>query len=361
MTDKYQAGTRVSEYVLEERIGAGSFGEVWRARHHIWDGDAVAIKLPTEPDYVRYLRKEGLVVHGLRHPNIVGVKGLDPYAEIPYLVMELVEGPSLRGLLDEHPKGLPLTVVETVIRGVLAGLHAAHAANVLHRDMKPGNVLLHMPDGSADSLATDDVKLSDFGLGSGSTDTLRSLAQSASLDRDNRIVGTLAYMAPELKEGNAQADAPGDLYAVGVMLFEMLTGERPAGTEMPSDLRDESLPSAYDDLFRKLYTRRERRFQSAAEVLEFLETRLAPVPGGGAKAPSLPPLPARREAGGDAAKIIATGQCPKCPAKVEPYDQFCTQCRYQLVDKVRICPSCGAYPGPHDKFCIFCGLRLPAE
>ncbi len=359
MTDQYQAGTRVSEYVLEERIGAGSFGEVWRARHHIWDGEAVAIKLPTEPDYVRYLRKEGLVVHGLRHTNIVGVKGLDPYAEIPYLVMELIQGPALREVIDKHPGGLPLPVVETVLYGVLAGLQVAHDASVLHRDLKPGNVLLHLPEGRLEDLGVDDVKLSDFGLGSGATDTLRSLAQSASLDRDNRLVGTLAYMAPELREGTGQADPRSDLYALGVMLFEMLTGERPAGTEMPSDLRDDRLPAAYDDLFRKLYTRRDRRIASAAEVLDFLGKRLAPAAVSAGV--GLPPLP---NAGRRAAPVSAGasgGKCPQCQAQVEPYDQFCTQCRHQLVAQVRICPSCGAYPGPADKFCIFCGLKLPDQ
>ncbi|MCP5109281.1 MAG: protein kinase, partial [bacterium] len=101
METKYQAGLRVHEYVLEECLGAGAFGEVWRARHHVTESVEVAIKLAVEPDYVRYLKNEGDIVHRLRHPNIVSVLGIDPYADTPYLVMELVEGPSLRQLLDE--------------------------------------------------------------------------------------------------------------------------------------------------------------------------------------------------------------------------------------------------------------------
>ena len=122
MTTKHQPGVRVSEYVLEECVGAGTFGEVWRARHHIWEKDRVAVKLPTEPEYVRYLQREGVVVHGLKHPNIIRVIGLDPYAEIPYLVMELVEGPSLRAVLDEHRQGLPINTAVVVLRGMLRAM-----------------------------------------------------------------------------------------------------------------------------------------------------------------------------------------------------------------------------------------------
>src|SRR5512135_2030419 len=102
---KYQPGVRVSEYVLESCIGAGTFGEVWQAQHHVWKNERVAVKLPTEPEYVRYLQREGIVVHGLQHPNIIRVIGLDPYAETPYLVMELVKGPSLKQAIQEHPTG----------------------------------------------------------------------------------------------------------------------------------------------------------------------------------------------------------------------------------------------------------------
>ena len=148
MKSSYEPGLRVGEYVLEQRVGAGSFGEVWRARHHIWKDDLVAVKLPTEPEYVRYLQREGVVVHGLRHPNIVRVLGLDPYADVPYLVMELVDGPSLRQALSEHPKGLKLETAVTVIRGVLWAMAIAHGNGVLHRDLKPGNILLHLADKS---------------------------------------------------------------------------------------------------------------------------------------------------------------------------------------------------------------------
>jgi serine/threonine-protein kinase len=348
MTTSYQPGLRVSEYVLEQRIGAGTFGEVWQARHHVWQDEQVAIKLPTEPEYVRYLQREGVVVHGLRHPNIVRVMGLDPYADIPYLVMELVKGPSLRQVINEHPNGLAIDTAVTVLRGVLNGMITAHANNVLHRDLKPGNVLLHFDDRKLEELTQDDVKLSDFGLGVADPDTLKEIMQSASIDRESKLVGTMAYMAPELRDGGQRANARSDLYSIGVILFELLTGERPAGAELPSTLRAE-VPAALDEVFRNLYARYDRRYESAQAALDDLGSRLRPVP---AVVPP-PPLPQA------AATTASRRSCSACGQVVEGHDQFCTQCGVQLVPHVRRCSSCGGYPGIDDSFCIFCGAKLP--
>lgn len=350
MTSSYEPGLRVSEYVLEERVGAGTFGEIWQARHHIWETERVAIKLPTEPEYVRYLQREGVVVHGLRHPNVVRVMGLDPYADVPYLVMELVKGPSLRQVIDERPTGLPTDTAVTVVRGILNAMVAAHQNNVLHRDLKPGNVLLHLDGKPVEEVTQNDVKVSDFGLGLGDPETFTSIVQSASLDRENTLVGTLAYMAPELRDEGCKADARCDLYAIGVILFELLTGARPAGAELPSTLRAD-VPAALDEVFRKLYARHERRYESARAALDDLDARLQqesrPVPP--------PPLPRVQAAAGHVRR-----SCPACGHVVEPRDQFCTQCGHQMTD-VRRCPSCSGYPGPDDTFCIFCGAKLSRE
>ncbi|MGE0480070.1 MAG: serine/threonine-protein kinase [Phycisphaerae bacterium] len=346
MTTRYNTDQRVSEYVLEECIGFGSFAEVWRARHHVWKDARVAIKLPTEPEYVRYLQREGIVVHGLRHPNIVRVLGFDPYADIPYLVMELVRGPSLRQLLDDHARGLPIATVETLLRGMLAGIQAAHTAGVLHRDLKPGNVLLDLDGRPPAALRTEDVKLADFGFGVNDANTLRSIAQSGSLDRDHRIVGTLAYMAPETQSGTRAADPRSDLFAVGVMLFEMLTGERPAGAELPSTVRAE-VPPALDQLFRGLCAGYERRFAGVEQVLEALDRRVRtePVLADAPRAESI-------HSG------LVHGRCRSCRHPVQPDDQFCTNCGEQIATDVRRCPACRSFPGPRDRFCIYCGSTL---
>ncbi|MGD8453528.1 MAG: serine/threonine-protein kinase [Phycisphaerae bacterium] len=349
---KYQAGMRISEYVLENCIGSGTFGEVWQARHHVWDSEHVAVKLPTEPEYVRYLQREGVVVHGLRHANIIRVIGFDPFAENPYLVMELVRGPSLRQVIDEHPTGLSIDVTLCVLRGLLRAMEAAHAGGVLHRDLKPGNVLLDLNERPIEELTVDDVKIGDFGLGVKNAESLRSIAQSASLAREDQLVGTLAYMASEVRDGDLKPDARSDLYSVGVVLFEMLTGERPAGAELPSTVRAQT-PPGLDEVFRRLYARHDRRYENARAVLDDLDARLT------VKRPSVvmvpPPPPPRLGVVGK------PDYCPRCQHVVGPDDQFCTQCRYQLVPHVRRCPSCDGYPGLHDRFCIFCGAALPDE
>jgi serine/threonine protein kinase len=350
---QYRAGLRVSEYVLEEPLGAGTFGEVWQARHHVWDSERVAIKLPTEPEYVRYLQHEGVVVHGLRHPNIVRVIGLDPYADPPYLVMELVRGPSLRQVISDHPRGMDIPIVLTVLRGILNGLAAAHAAHIVHRDLKPGNILLNLDGRPVAELRPEDVKIGDFGFGVANADALHSIVmQSASIEREarnNALTGTLAYMAPEVRDGEQAPSPRSDLYALGVILHEMLTGERPVGTDLPSTLRPD-VPPLLDEIFRRLYARVDRRYESAAAVLSDLETHRTA---------------ARRAA--PAEEPPSTGavrtppRCPACDTPTEPGDQFCTQCGRQLVARVRRCASCGAFPGPEDRFCIFCGRALSWE
>ena len=357
MTTKYQPGVRVSEYVLEECVGAGTFGEVWRARHHIWEQDRVAIKLPTEPEYVRYLQREGVVVHGLRHPNIIRVLGLDPYAEIPYLVMELVLGPSLRAVLDEHRQGLPINTAVVVLRGMLRALTAAHDANIVHRDLKPGNVLLHLDGRPLADLTVEGVKVGDFGLGFSSADTLRTMIeQSGSIERDQQsgtIAGTLAYMAPEIRDEGQGPSARSDLFSMGVIVFELLTGKRPAGAELPSTLRADA-PTALDEVFRRLYARLDNRYESAQAVLRDLDARLEPPrPAYGPPLSSSPPLRPRATATDSAYRI-----CPGCNAHVARDDQFCTHCGLQLAEEVRQCPACGGYPALQDKFCIFCGTAL---
>ncbi len=356
---KYEAGVRVSEYLLQRCIGSGTFGEVWEARHHVWEKERVAIKLPTEPEYVRFLQREGIVVHGLRHENIVRVLGFDPYADTPYLVMELVDGPSLRDVLAQNKGGLPTEAVYAILRGLLRGLAFAHQAGTIHRDLKPGNVLLNLGGRPIATVTPADVKLTDFGLGVPNEDALRSMvAQSMSIERDAQstaIAGTLAYMAPEIRDGEELPSRRSDLYAVGVILFELLTGERPAGAELPSTLRPDT-PARLDAIFRRLYARLENRYESAVAVLDDLGTGEPLADGFGAE---LPPLPTGAPPEG--VDWLPLTSCPDCGAAVEVGDQFCTNCGHQLVPVVRRCATCGGYPGPQDRFCIFCGSALAAR
>lgn len=357
MSTKYQAGTRVSEYILEDCLGAGTYGEVWRARHHVWPDEHVAVKLPTEPQYVRHLRHEGAVVHAVRHPNIIRVLGMDPYAEIPYLVMELVNGPSLKTVLAEHPRGLPPDVACVIMRGLLSALQAAHGAGVLHRDVKPGNVMLHLDGRRLEDVSVDQVRVGDFGLGMGDVDALRSMVQSGSLNRDDALVGTLAYMAPELRDGRAKAEPRCDLYSAGVVFFELLTGERPVGAELPSALRRE-VPAALDAVFRGLYARADRRYASAADVLADLGAPLRRLDAGaGARAAGGPP-PLDRNLDPRVPPVrAARGSCRACNRPTYADDNYCIHCGAKIREPRR-CSRCNGFPATDDRFCVLCGHDL---
>jgi len=343
---------RVGEYVLSERISRGTFGEVWKAHHHVWTDQLVAVKIPTDQQYLRNLQHEGVAIHGLVHPNIVRAIGFDPYAPTPYLAMEYVAGTSLRPLIQNKSLSVPDAVA--ILRQVLAGLGYAHEHGVVHRDVKPENILIHERAFREGFAADGVVKVTDFGLGRAATEAATgSIAYSASLDSPagREIAGTLDYMAPEQRSGE-KVDGRADLYACGVVLYEMLTGERPAGTDLPSDL-NKSVPKLLDEAFRRSYARLDKRFASAAEFMAALRPT-----------PSIPPLPPRSAFNGHPACVphrpIGSGrrQCPQCRQMVDQTDQFCMHCGIQLVENVRRCPQCGAYPDAEDQYCIFCGQSL---
>jgi serine/threonine protein kinase len=333
------AGLRVAEWVLQEPLGHGSFGDVWLARHHVWSDQAAAVKLPRDAGYVRALRREGLAAHKLDHPNVVRAIGFDPFAEQPYLVMEYVPGGTLRDVLRRGR--LDTKRAADVLRQVLAGLEHAHDRGVIHRDLKPENVLVH-----EDAMASGDfsrpgsVKLTDFGLGDSDTGTSGSIVFSTDDASAARVAGSLDYMAPEQRTGG-MVDARADLYACGVLLFEMLTGERPAGTDVPSNLV-EDVPSQFDEAFRRSYARLDNRVASASALLALLDhdrQRLSPM-------------------GRSTPKPIMASTCGACGSGVDPHDQFCMRCGKQLVDKIRRCGKCGSFPASDDAFCMFCGTVL---
>jgi phosphoglycolate phosphatase-like HAD superfamily hydrolase len=338
--------------MLDERLGGGTFGEVWRAHHHVWVDQLVAVKIPTDPQYVRNLRREGVAVHGLVHPNIVRAMGFDPDADPPYLVMEYVPGTSLRPLIQTRRVQVDEAV--TILRQVLLGLDFAHRRGVIHRDVKPENILIHERSASLGYGGDGIVKITDFGLGrAANTTAVDSIAYSASLNNDaaREIAGTLDYMPPELR-GGAEPDARADLYACGVVLYEMLTGERPAGTEVPSDL-NAMVPKRLDEVFRRSYARLEKRYTSAREFLEGLSS---------AGPPPLPGLAAARGRGAVDEAPPPPGQrrCSQCRQIVGMTDQFCMFCGTQIAPVIRRCEKCGAYPDPLDRFCIYCGEELTA-
>ncbi|MGH3276574.1 MAG: protein kinase domain-containing protein [Streptosporangiaceae bacterium] len=205
-------------YRVESRLAQGGMATVYLGRDTRLDR-VVALKiahhdLAGDDGFIQRFISEARAVAQLSSPNVVGVFDEGTTGDINYIVMEYVAGPTLREVLRARGR---LTVQEAldVIEGVLNGLAAAHRAGIIHRDVKPENVLLGR-DGV--------VKVADFGLA--------RAAVVAEATRAGLIIGTAAYLAPE-QVSQSQSDARTDVYAAGVMLFEMLTGEQPHTGESP--------------------------------------------------------------------------------------------------------------------------------
>ncbi|MBI5499538.1 MAG: protein kinase [Deltaproteobacteria bacterium] len=268
------------KYRVKGRLGGGGVAEVFEAEHEEI-GQRFALKVlrrefAAYPEVSERFLIEARAASAVAHPGVVKVFDYGHLEEgEPYLIMELLDGESLIDLLHRRRK-LPQDQAVGLCLHILDALDAAHRAGVIHRDLKPENVVLvRGPSGEPWA------KLIDFGiarLGADSAAALRRTAQGT-------IMGTAYYMAPEQARGLASIDGRADLYAVGVMLFEMLTGRLPfegsttteiitrALSEPFPSLRgiDPAIPVAVDDVVRRATARRrEERFQSAQEFLRAL-------------------------------------------------------------------------------------------
>src|SRR5690348_5957763 len=218
-------------YVLDEQIGIGGYGEVWRATDTVLSRP-VALKLlhqrhAEQAETVARFRSEARNAAALSHENIAQVYDYGEAAggQPPYLVMELVAGASLEDVLA----GGPLDAARTmdIVAQAAAGLEAAHAAGMIHRDVKPGNLLLTQ---------SGTIKITDFGIA--------HTVGSASVTASGELVGTPGYLAPERAVGDGAGPAS-DLYSLGIVAYECLTGGRPfSGTPLEVALahRDRPLP-----------------------------------------------------------------------------------------------------------------------
>ena len=261
---------------IKRPLGRGAMGTVYEG----WDpiiARRVAIKTvklpdnadPDTEDALARFRREAQAAGRLTHPNIVAVFDYGETSDLAYIVMEFVEGPSLKTLLDRHER-FALTDMVRVMQDLLAGLQFSHERGVVHRDIKPANVML---------TAAGQAKIADFGI---------ARIDSSSMTQAGTLLGTPAYMSPEQFMGQV-VDARTDIYSAGVLLYQLLTGDRPfeggmsaimhkvLNTDPPvPSLLSVTAPPSFDAVVRRAMSKRpEDRFPSAGAFAEAIRVALA--------------------------------------------------------------------------------------
>lgn len=244
-----------------ELIGQGGMGAVYRARQTKLDR-LVAVKvLPPEwgrdPAFAERFTREARALARLNHPHVVAVHDFGETAGLYYLVMEYVDGPNLRQALQAGP--LAPAQALAVIPQMCDALHYAHEEGVVHRDIKPENILLDRRGR---------VKVADFGLAK----LLGGPRVEFTLTGSRQVMGTLDYMAPEQRSRPLEIDHRADIYSLGVVFYEMLTGELPLGRFAPPSERAEVDARLDAVVHRALETDPERRYQSASDVKADVES-----------------------------------------------------------------------------------------
>jgi len=303
-------------YELAELLGRGGMAEVRKGTDSRL-GRIVAVKrlrtdLASDATFQARFRREAQSSASLNHPSIVAVydTGEEPATDgsgvaQPYIVMEYVAGRTLREILREGRKILPERALE-ISSGVLSALDYSHRAGIIHRDIKPGNVML---------TPTGDVKVMDFGIARAMSDAANSMTQTAA------VVGTAQYLSPEQARGES-VDSRSDVYSAGCLLYELLTGRPPFVGDSPvavayqhvreqaappSD-HDTDLPPAIDAIVMKALAKRlEDRYQSAGAMRDDIESYLA-----GRPVNAVPPLPVP-DLGNETAVVAALTTPPRRP------------------------------------------------
>jgi len=340
---------RLGAYDVASVIGEGGMGVVLRG----WDDRLqreVALKVISPrwlSDLVARARflQEARSAAALEHPNIITIHAVEEDGDVPFIVMQYVRGKSLALAIAEEGRLKPVPALR-IAREVLAALEHAHRQGIVHRDVKPGNILLEE--------ASEAVRLVDFGLAKGVADAVRHTAEGS-------VPGTPWYMAPEQSSGLMGADPRSDLFSVGVVLYEMLVGtlpfpghdvyqvlERIRSEETPDPCAmNPSIPTAVAEIvLHALQKDRNRRYQSASEFARAIDDYLS-----GAEQKTQPGMPAPI-ATTVAPSVVEPTRCSACSdviASKLSVGGFCSQCEAPICSrcwKVRGVRHCTRHEPP---------------
>jgi serine/threonine protein kinase len=267
-----QPGTMLGKYEIKSLLGRGAMAEVYRALNPALNSD-VAIKVMSpsvmeNKESAARFRREAQAAARLTHPNIIRVYDFDIEGDVYYMVMELLEGHTLSDFIREHTAGLPTGEALRIFTQIAEATHSAHQQGIIHRDIKPTNVIL----------VRDRAVLSDFGLA--------RISDQAQLTATGSSAGTPAYMSPEQASGG-EITTRSDIYSLGITLYEMLTGQVPfkgetyaslllqqiqAQPPMPSSIKEDLDPVHEAVIMRALSKNPEERYATAQEMLNELKS-----------------------------------------------------------------------------------------
>lgn len=269
------------KYRIDEKIGEGGMGKVYKATHTLM-GATVAIKVlrsDFSSDTVERFRREAMAASLLRHPNVLLVRDfvVNKDSRTAYLVMEFLEGSTLRKKMKLQ-KQIGYKDALTVMKQICAAVNAAHVKGIIHRDLKPENIWI-----LNDELGIESVKVLDFGIAK-----LKFYTEGRTLTQKGKVLGTPSYMSPEHGRGE-ELDAGSDIYSLGIILYEMLTGDLPfrADTDVgilvkhnieplkPMRYLRDDMPMEVEEVVRRALEKdRRNRFTSALELAQEFETSL---------------------------------------------------------------------------------------
>ncbi|GAC1566427.1 MAG: hypothetical protein NVS3B14_08590 [Ktedonobacteraceae bacterium] len=314
-------------YRIETLIGLGGMGAVYRASD-IFDVQQVALKVISttnksvdEATAIERFRREARYSHQLQHKNVVQVLNFGQDGSLLYLVMPLITGGTLKSLLKAE-KPLPLALAQRYLNELADGIDAIHAhpQRIIHRDIKPSNLLIHQGDGR--------LMITDFGIA-------RAMQKERPLTQGGFALGTEHYTAPE--QGSGHPETASDIYSMGVVAYQMLTGllpfqaivrSRAASLPLPSELNPQ-LNSAVDAaVLRATDTEPARRFGTAREFAEAINDAI--------KSTAAANMPTLTVAAGNANLIVRTiipeNPCSACGQENRGHSRFCRRCGHRLDD-----------------------------